>query len=359
VIVWRRLADIVAAHGGAALVSVHAARGSTPREAGARMIVRPDGAFHGTIGGGGLEWQMLAESRAALREGRGPARFVDQALGPDLGQCCGGHVTVLVETFGAEDLAELEALASREGEGAFEVEAMLGEDGRVKRHPSTLEGEGQLAKGKQGEGAGQPRRRSPSPDPRSREGHPPPPGGRERGWRETYGDTFTPVLLFGAGHVGRALALSLAPLPFRLRWIDGRDDAFPAHIPANATPVRAPDLEPEVARAPADALVVVMTHDHGLDLAVTAAALRRGFPFVGLIGSDTKRARFERRLREAGLPEERIRALACPVGLPGIGGKEPAIIAASVAVQLLQERERLAGAAPLPLTEGEALRSAS
>jgi xanthine dehydrogenase accessory factor len=148
--------------------------------------------------------------------------------------------------------------------------------------------------------------------------------------------------------VGRALVLALAPLPFAVRWIDARADAFPAHVPANATPVRTADLEGEVARASADALVLVMTHDHALDLAITAAALQRDFPFVGLIGSATKRARFERRFREIGIPDERIRSLVCPIGLPGIASKEPAAIAASVAAQLLAERERIAGLSEHP-----------
>jgi xanthine dehydrogenase accessory factor len=332
VIVWRRLADLVASHGAAALVSVHHVSGSAPREAGARMIVRPDGAFHGTIGGGQLEWRMLGTAREALAKGRGPARFVEQALGPDLGQCCGGRVTVLIETFGREDAADLEALAEREREGAFEIEAVLGDDGRVLRRPLSLE----------------------------RGGGPARPGqARVLRWRETFGDGLTPLLLFGAGHVGRALALSLAPLPFRIRWIDSREDAFPPHIPANAMPVRASAPEAEIADAPADAFIVVMTHEHPLDLAITAAALRRGFPYVGLIGSATKRARFEKRFRELALPEERIRALRCPIGLPGITGKEPTVIAASVAAQVLLERERMLHAAPTPLAAAEALRSAS
>ncbi len=305
-ILWRRIAAIVAEHGAAALVGVHEVKGSAPREAGARMIVRPDGALHGTIGGGGLEWEMLREAREAMDRGRGPARFVDQALGPDLGQCCGGWVRVLIETFDRQDLADLEVLARAEGEGAFAVECSLGKDGRVLR----------------------------SRFPQERMG---------KTWRETYGDPVTSVLLFGAGHVGRALVLALAPLPFAVRWIDSREDAFPAHIPVNTMPVRASDPEAEIANAPDDALLLVMTHDHALDLAIIAAALRRDFPFVGLIGSGTKRARFERRLRELAIPEERIRSLVCPIGLPGIGGKEPAVIAASAAAQLLAERERIAG----------------
>jgi xanthine dehydrogenase accessory factor len=283
VTVWRRLHEIVAEHGAAALVTVHATKGSVPREVGARMVVRPDGAFHGTIGGGALEWQALAAACQAIAAGRGPARFVDLTLGPDLGQCCGGRVTLSIETFDAGDAEKLAALAAAEPE-----------------------------------------------------------------------ERRTLLLLFGAGHVGRALVLALAPLPFWVRWIDGREDAFPSHIPAHAAPIHTADPVAELARAPADAFVLVMTHSHPLDLAVTAEALGRPFPFVGLIGSLTKRARFERRFREIGIAEERIRSLACPIGVPGISGKEPAVIAASVAAQLLVERERTAAAAaPVPRRTSE------
>jgi xanthine dehydrogenase accessory factor len=324
------------------------------------MIVRPDGAFHGTIGGGGLEWAMLGQARQALAQGRGPARLTEQALGPDLGQCCGGWVRVRVETFDGRDLSELEALARREGEGAFAAECSVGTDGRILRvRPSPLEGEGAL-RSRAGEGVRSARSAREANSSSGPEGGPTPRptpadagatlslAGRGKTWCESYGSDHSPVLLFGAGHVGRALVLALAPLPFAVRWIDARADAFPAHVPANATPVRTADLEGEVARASADALVLVMTHDHGLDLAITAAALQRDFPFVGLIGSATKRARFERRFREIGIPDERIRSLVCPIGLPGIASKEPAAIAASVAAQLLAERERIAGLSEHP-----------
>jgi xanthine dehydrogenase accessory factor len=164
---------------------------------------------------------------------------------------------------------------------------------------------------------------------------------RWTGWRETHGEVRTPVLIFGAGHVGRALVLSLAPLPLSVRWLDDREDSFPSHIPPNAKAVRMRDPEAEIAEANPASLILVMTHDHPLDMAITAAALRRGFAYVGLIGSATKRARFEKRFREIGIPEETIRSLVCPIGLPGIVDKDPAVIAASVTAQLLQVRERV------------------
>ena len=302
---WRQLTDFVTRHKAAALITVHDVKGSAPRERGAHMVVRPDGAFHGTIGGGQLEFRMLDIARGMLAQGRGPARIVDQALGPDLGQCCGGRVKILIETFDSRDLDDLAPLAEAEAEdGTFEVECRF-KDGRVRRELSSAVGDD-----------------------------------RETVWRETYGELRTPVLIFGAGHVGRALVLTLAPLPFSVRWLDDREDAFPSHIPANARAVRMRDPEAEIAGAKPDSLILIMTHDHPLDMAIAAAALRRGFPYVGLIGSATKRARFEKRFRELNLPEEKIRSLVCPIGLPGIADKDPAVIAASVTVQLLQVREQ-------------------
>jgi xanthine dehydrogenase accessory factor len=140
-----------------------------------------------------------------------------------------------------------------------------------------------------------------------------------------------------------------------VRWIDSRTDAFPAHVPANVTPVSTREPPAEVATASSGAFVVVMTHDHTLDLAITADALARpDLPFVGLIGSATKRARFEKRFRELGIAERRVDQLTCPIGLPSIGGREPAVIAASAAAQLLQARTSVMGGARMPEREFEA-----
>ena len=159
---------------------------------------------------------------------------------------------------------------------------------------------------------------------------------------ERFCDLRRPVWLFGAGHVGRALMLALAPLPFEVTWIDERADAFPAAVPANVRSLHSADPAGEVARAPAGALIVVMTHSHARDLAVVHAALAAGrFGYVGLIGSASKRARFTRRLRESGVPEACIAKLVCPIGVPTIGSKHPAAIAAGVAVQLLERDEAL------------------
>ena len=141
------------------------------------------------------------------------------------------------------------------------------------------------------------------------------------------------LVLFGAGHVGRAVARAVEPLPCRLRWLDSRPGLEPAeHVPDPTT----------VTTDPAD-LVLVMTHSHALDLAIVEARLRmEDFAWLGLIGSATKRRRFERQLRASGIPEERLARLVCPIGLPTIQGKAPAVIAAAVAAQLLAVLEALA-----------------
>jgi xanthine dehydrogenase accessory factor len=298
--VFRSLSTAIREEESAALVTIVEAQGSAPREGGARMIVRPSGAFQGTIGGGALEWEALGRARAALAEGRGPARRERFALGPQLGQCCGGRVDVRIETFDARDLAELDALAEAEAGGALATRTRLAPDGRLTR---------EIARARAAEG----------------------------GDIETFGEKAAPVLLFGAGHVGRALALALAPLPFRVRWIDSRPEAFPRHVPGNATLVASADPPAELDAAPDGALVVVMTHSHPLDLAIVSRALSAGrFGYVGLIGSGTKRARFLSQMRAAGLAEAALSRLTCPIGVPGVAGKAPAVIAAAVAVQLLQ-----------------------
>lgn len=310
--VWPRIEAMVEAHGSCALVSLVAARGSTPREAGVRMIVRPDGAFHGTIGGGALEWQALARAQAVLARGERSVVTIDQALGPDLGQCCGGHVRLTIEAFDAGDLEEIAVLAAAERAGPFSV--------TVRRHAG-----------------GRMIRRIVGPE----IGPGPAIAGQEI---EHFGEKLATILLFGAGHVGRALVLALAPLPFRVVWCDERPGAFPVAIPGHVEPTAGPALA-VLAGAGAGVQVLVMTHSHQRDLDIVAAALvHPGVAGVGVIGSATKKARFSRRLAEMGVPAARIRTLRCPIGLAGISGKEPAVIAASIAAECLMLRE--ARAAP-------------
>ena len=250
----------------AVVVEVTEARGSVPREAGTRMFVSADETA-GTIGGGHLELKAIACAREMLRSGEATPHTEHYPLGPALGQCCGGAVTLGYAALDAQALARWPLAAPR-----FHLQ------------------------------------------------------------------------LFGAGHVGRAIARALAPLNVTVDWIDEREDEFPATFhdhgsdprgewPAHIRKVCIEAVEGEVRSAPPGAFYLVLTHRHDLDLRISEAILARAdFGFFGLIGSQTKRARFMHRFEQRGLDAARM---TCPIGLPGIEGKEPEVIAASVVAQLL------------------------
>ena len=275
---WALILRALESHGRCALVSVVKTEGSAPRDAGARLVVTPEG-FHGTIGGGTLEWRAIAEAQSLLDRGAA-VKLASHALGPDMGQCCGGRVQLATEIFDASSLPSVRDLAAREAQGRFIMRGRIASLDIV----------------------------------------------------ESFGEDNRRLYLFGAGHVGKALVLALAPLPFDVHWIDARPGAFPRAVPQNVTLAASAEL----AKAPDGSLVYVMTHSHALDLAITDEALRNPrIAHVGLIGSATKRARFVKRLREAHVAEPRIEGLICPIGVPGIRSKEPAMIAAATVAQLL------------------------
>ena len=297
------------------LVSVAAAHGSTPRAAGTKMVVIRD-QFFGTIGGGHLEYRCLEIARDILEgipAGRA-RRFERFPLGPALGQCCGGSAEVLFEAISAEDLLELEAQSAAASFPPVLVTPLAAEDGAMYLRPLL------------------PNQKDTFPRIAMEDGR--------QVLIEPFADDRTQVLLFGAGHVGQALVTALAPLPFAVTWIDNRKEIFPDRRPANVQ-IEVPDAPKlEVAYAAPGAYYLVMTHSHQLDLEICESVLRRGdFSYLGLIGSATKRARFERRLLARDLPADRLGRLTCPIGITGISGKHPAEIAASVSAQLLVERE--------------------
>jgi|KBSSwiStaDraftv2_1062776.scaffolds.fasta_scaffold123492_2 xanthine dehydrogenase accessory factor len=307
---WATIARFIAAQGGAALVTLAQAQGSSPREVGARMVVAPDGSFTGTIGGGALEWGALAEAQALLARDGAMAKTLDKALGPDLGQCCGGRVLLTIEKFGAADAQAVAMLAKEEGEGVLTTVATVGSDGRLLRRAA---------------------------EPADGPAYETQPDGSIR---ERFGEEPTAFYLFGAGHVGRALTVALAPLPFAVTWIDTRPGAIPEQFPVNVTAITQGDPVDLLARAPDGAFVAVMTHSHALDLDLVIAALNANrFNYVGLIGSDTKRARFTSAMRKMGMIDAMVDRLVCPIGLTAIQDKAPAAIAASVAAQVLIARE--------------------
>jgi len=307
----------------AVLVTVAIVEGSVPREPGAKMLVTRDG-FAGTVGGGHLEHRAIDMARTMLEEG-GTARLERFALGPSLGQCCGGIAHLVFEIV---DRAQMALLDKRRNEDTWRLIA-IGAMGS-----SLFDGAGRHLAG----------HAAPSFD-RTLGAH----VFTDADGRRWLADAvFAPrahLMLFGAGHVGAAIVRALAELPCRVTWVDERDDMFPAAIPANVTVDATDTPEALVVQAAPGASFLVMTHSHALDLRLSIAILSRADqPWFGLIGSDTKRRQFEHRLRERGIASARIGAMVCPIGLAGIAGKAPAVIAASVAAQLLAVWEAAASA---------------
>lgn len=306
------LVRLVERDGAAALVTVCATHGSAPREAGARVIVARGGSISGTIGGGRLEHEAIQRAVSLMEGGRDATELMRMALGPSLGQCCGGDVTLVLEIFARGRLDQLAELAKAESNGPFQTSAQLVDGVPMTRsiNEGSVSGTSVFLK--------------------------------ENGTLlEDFGDPMRDLLLFGAGHVGKALVLALAPLPFNVRWIDSRPEMFPNLPFANLHCVVSENPAAEAAKAPEGSFAIIMTHDHGLDLNILDALLRLGhLPYVGLIGSATKRARFEHRLKALGHPDALARSFACPIGIPGILSKEPAVIAASVAADLLLQDQK-------------------
>ena len=165
------------------------------------------------------------------------------------------------------------------------------------------------------------------------------------------------VVMFGAGHVGRALAELFGRLPLRVRWIDERAGEFPPTVATNIETRCTDTPTAEVREAPAGAVFLVLTHSHALDFELVEAILARDdLRFCGLIGSQTKRMRFVHRLRARGVEEARVARLRCPVGLPGLPGKEAEVIALAIAAEVmrLRPREDPAAASRWPEAESEA-----
>ena len=150
-----------------------------------------------------------------------------------------------------------------------------------------------------------------------------------------------PVALFGGGHVGRAIVKLLADLPFDVLWVDSRDEVFSPDTPAHVRCEHSDPVQAAVADMAPRSRVVIMSFSHAEDFDVLAACLLRqrrqgDLPYIGLIGSKTKWASFQRRLRERGFSDAELAHVTCPIGMPGIAGKEPAVVAVATVAQLLQ-----------------------
>ncbi|SMR81609.1 molybdenum cofactor sulfurylase [Aliiroseovarius halocynthiae] len=292
----------IQAHGPVARVVVADTSGSTPREVGAAMLVW-DGGQSGTIGGGELEYRAAQDARAQLKKGR-PASTARLPLGPALGQCCGGAVTIVTEIYQAEDVARLADLP-------IHARAVSGPDNAplaVTRAVAHARNQGVM-----------------------------PPPEFIQGWMvEPVARPQAPVWIYGAGHVGSALVHTLSPLPdLAITWIDVDTPRFPDDVPEGVTCLPAPDPTKAVSLAPADAHHLVLTYSHVMDLEICHAILSHKFASAGLIGSATKWARFRKRLVDLGHGCTIIDQIDCPIGDPSLG-KHPQAIALGVATALVK-----------------------
>ncbi len=323
-------------------VTVAAASGSTPRECGARMIVDAS-AIMGSIGGGHLEYVAIEKARGLLAADRSVPVLETFQLGPALGQCCGGVATLFFERIPVPAPLDPDFAA---GPVAI-VTGPIGGSGPCRRRPVALgapppdlppdlpttvadalaglssPGAACLVRtGGTAEGAAYFLSRPASADPT--------------------------LMLFGAGHVGQALVRCLEGLAFSVQWVDSRSAVFPAVLPGNVKAIETALPAALAAEAQAGSLFLIMTHSHQLDFDILHAIMRRGDArYIGLIGSATKRRRFERRLLARGIPAASVARLVCPIGLANVGGKMPAEIAVATAAQLLSvTRDGLASEAP-------------
>ena len=329
----------VTARRSAVLVSVAAAKGSVPRRPGTRMIVTAEG-IDGTIGGGHLEHKAIGIARDLLAA-RGPLALHRIPLAASLGQCCGGVAQLLFEPVHG-DSGWLGTLATLRvaGKACALVVPVRGDTVGSRMIVTADDACGTLG--------------SPDHDvaattlARTRLGGEGDPGlatvPGSPGF-EVFIDVLRPpnfsVVLFGAGHVGRAVVRTLADVDCRVTWVDARDDAFPASIPDNVDVMITDTPEAEVAAASAGTYFLVMTHSHPLDEALSECILRRGdFAYFGLIGSQSKRRQFEKRLEARGVTKDRLATMTCPIGIEGIAGKEPEIIAIAVAAEMLRIKSR-------------------
>lgn len=291
----------VEAHGRVARVVVAAFEGSSPREVGASMLVWPTGQS-GTIGGGALEYAAVQVARDRLAKGLCTPLLSREALGPKLGQCCGGVVTLLTEIY---DTSAAERLSG-------DVIARACNDSpmplAVKRLLASARGTGVL-----------------------------PAAGLVQGWMvEPVAQPTREIWVWGAGHVGRAVISVLAPLPgVALTWVDVARDRFPAALPDGVSVLPASDPVRLAQHAPFGAEHVILTYSHVLDLGLCDALLRRGFARCGLIGSKTKWARFRSRLSALGHGPADIARIDCPIGDISLG-KHPQAIAIGVAAAMLR-----------------------
>lgn len=293
------VAAAIAEHGPVVRVVVADTRGSVPREAGAAMLVWGTGQS-GTIGGGALEYDAVAQARVQLRDGMAQ-RVQTIPLGPALGQCCGGAVTLLNEVHSRDSLPEGPVFARPVGGVQSDIPLAVHRVVQAARSGAAV----------------------PAP-------------GLVEGWMiEPVQPVAAALWIYGAGHVGRALVNTLAPLPeFAVTWVDSAPDRFPENVPNGVRVLPAANPADAAKMAPNDAHHLILTYSHALDLELCHQLLIHGFASAGLIGSATKWARFRSRLAALGHENAQISRICCPIGRPELG-KHPQAIAVGVAAELI------------------------
>ncbi len=318
------------------LVTVAVVKGSAPREAGTKMLITQK-TLHGTIGGGHLELKAIEIARELLATPLLKTSIILRRfpLGPSLGQCCGGLVILALETIPANQPVWIAALERWQQTQQVLVLASPVDDSENKLIVSATATWGDLGE-HQAQVISQARTLLHN-------------GGTLLWQADNKTWLFEPIrpddlhiVLFGAGHVGKALVTVLSGLPCRITWIDNREEQFPDRLQDNVTPLLSDDPVYEVNQAPANSYFLIMTHSHPLDLALCEQVLQRGdFRYCGLIGSQSKRNRFDKRLKLKDLSQEDLQRLRCPIGIDGISGKHPTTIAIAVAAEILRDYEHI------------------
>ena len=323
------LSDLMAAGESVVVVTVAGIRGSAPREVGAKMIVTESETV-GTIGGGQLEYQCARIAFEMLNDDPGVS-LRTFPLGTSMGQCCGGVVDILFEPLAnglPVWLRDLRALyGQREPavvvtgiggvlpKGVVTADNEFGDD----QLPETVVDEARAFLHCGGTAC----------------------SNSEVFLEPVVGSDFN-IAVFGAGHVGTAVVNALSNLDCNIRWIDSRRNMF-RRTPVNVRAIESPDPSLEVAAMPAGSCYLVMTHSHAIDFEIVDRILRRDDSiYCGLIGSVSKRRRFEKRFRAQDMLPQILQKLVCPIGVPGISGKKPAEIAVAVAAEVMQAYDRAA-----------------
>jgi xanthine dehydrogenase accessory factor len=355
--------DLVRRANGAPVVRVTMldVAGSTPREAGAAMIVSAT-ELTGTIGGGALEFEAIKAAREIIGQcqtrGSDTVRWHreirEYPLGPALCQCCGGFTWVLFEHLGHAELQHLQAIAATLlPHGALIARPLMGDGPLVVFSDRKAAGDFPVAMLR----AARDMLSGAAPmAPRLIEGT-----DTEPAWfLEPAGRATVPLFLYGAGHVGREIVRVIEGLSFDLTWVDTARDRFPDTVPAHAHMTAVKDPAAFALMTPPGAFHLVMTYAHPLDETICTVLLKRGdFAYLGLIGSKTKRARFEKRFRAAGIADTAIQRLTCPIGISGVTGKEPPVIAVAAVAELIAVLEQRRSAGRVAPEPHDAIRTAA